>query len=232
MLLRIIKFLIGLLLLPLGVAATWAVVDLLRSVNLASGAELGPGAWWLAGGFMFWLVLYTVMPRPVRSYVLAHELTHALWAWAMGSRVSGIRVGSEGGYVEVDRVNVWITLAPYFFPLYTALVLLVHGGLSMFYDLSVYEPFWLALVGLTWSFHLTFTLSTLRTHQPDIQAHGRLFSYTLIYLLNLLGVGLWIVAAGSPQLGDFAAQLGGHLADMTAGCGAGISRIVSRLFSA
>jgi hypothetical protein len=35
------------------------------------------------------------------------------------------------------------------------------------------------------------------TSQPDIQEYGRLFSYSLIYLLNVAGIALWIVCSMS-----------------------------------
>jgi hypothetical protein len=50
---------------------------------------------------------------------------------------------------------------------------------------------------LTWAFHFTFTLQSLLTSQPDIQEYGRLFSYSLIYLLNVAGIALWIVCSMS-----------------------------------
>ena len=51
----------------------------------------------LAIGFFLWVSLYITMPRPIRTYVLAHELTHALWAWLMGAHVSGMSLSKKGG---------------------------------------------------------------------------------------------------------------------------------------
>ena len=79
--------------------------------------------------------------------------------------------------------------------------------LSLFLDQRVYEPFWLGLIGLTWAFHLTFTITMLRQHQPDIRQHGRLFSYAVIYLLNMLGVAIWIVMVASPTLEELVTQM-------------------------
>jgi hypothetical protein len=204
------KILFGLLLLPFCAAATRTVWQLAPSVA-AAGQASPASAWGLAAGFFLWLVLFLCLPRPVTAYVFAHELTHALWGWVMGARVSRFRVGARGGSVNLSKSNFLITLAPYFFPLYTILVVAVHGLLALFYDMRAYEPLWLGFVGLTWGFHLTFTITTLRQHQPDIRIHGRLFSYACIYLFNLLGVGLWIVAVSDPTLADFAARLGENL---------------------
>ena len=65
--------------------------------------------------------------------------------------------------------------------------------LSIFYDLQDYQLFWLAMVGFTWGFHFTFTISTLLQHQSDIKEYGAVFSYALIYLFNVLGICIWIL---------------------------------------
>lgn len=201
---RALKFLTGLALLPFCWAATLSLVALIQALRVDGLDEVPRSAWWLLGGFLLWLFLFATMPRPMRTYVLGHELTHAFWALLMGARVSRLRVSARGGSVNVSKTNWIITLAPYFFPFYTVLVLVLYLVLSRFLDLRTYEPFWLALVGLTWSFHLTFTIAILLLRQPDIQEHGRVFSYTVIYLLNILGVGLWIVGVASPTLQFFA----------------------------
>lgn len=199
---RVLKLLAGIALLPICVGATWVLYRLLWQVRPESLHQLEPSTWGLVLGFLLWLALYFLMPRPVRTYVLGHELTHALWALLMGGRVSDLKVSRRGGSVMVSKTNFLIALAPYFFPFYTFLVLLLFLGLSLFVATDTYEPFWMGLVGLTWSFHLTFTLAMLGQHQTDISEHGRLFSYSVIYALNLCGLCLWVVAVGPPRLDD------------------------------
>lgn len=191
---RPLKFILGLLLLPLCWAATRSLIHVVDDLAPDGLREVPIETWWLLGGFALWLLLYAALPRPFRTYVLAHELTHAFWAYLMGAKVSGLKVARDGGSVRVSKTNVLITLAPYFFPFYTVCVLMAFGLLSWRYDMTVYTPWWLAAIGFTWSFHLTFTLSVLLQHQPDIAEHGRLFSYAFIYLMNIVGVALWIVA--------------------------------------
>lgn len=193
-LLKPVKLLIGLALLPLAWALTKTLAHLFASLPSAS-AGIPAALWWFAGGFVFWIVLWLLLPRPARTYVLAHELTHAVWGLAMGAKVSRLRVRENGGSVNLTKTNVWITLAPYFFPLYTVLLIVALIPLRFLWpDLQRYEPFWLAMVGLTWGFHVTFTLAVLQQHQPDVEEHGRIFSWTLIYILNLLGLLVWILA--------------------------------------
>ena len=202
--LRFLKFMIGLMLLPACVAATRAALKLSLALQPLTG--FNAAAWGFVIGFTFWVLLYLALPTPLRTYILAHELTHALWGLAMGARVKRVKVSSAGGSVTLTKTNVLITLAPYFFPLYTIVIVIVYLTCGSFFDLHTYQPLWLGLMGLTWAFHLTFTVHALRQHQPDIAEHGRIFSWTLIYLVNMLTLGLWIIVITAPTLVDF-----GHL---------------------
>jgi len=211
---RPLKFLIGLCLLPLVYASVRTLIDLALSLQPASMDGIPLTLWGLCGGFALWLFLFFAAPRPMRTYVLAHELTHALWGAGMGARVSRLRVSDKGGSVRLSKTNFLITLAPYFFPLYTVLVILAYYVLLLFFELNRYEPFWLACIGFTWGFHLTFTVSMLLEHQSDIHEHGRIFSFSVILLFNVLGLCLWIVMVSSPTLGDVEAGVRRHLADV------------------
>jgi hypothetical protein len=210
---RPLKWFIGLLLLPACVAVTRSLAVLVDALSGGTLHGISFSVWGLVIGFLLWLFIWLAMPRPVRTYVLAHELTHALWGLAMGAKVGGIKVSKKGGHVKLSRTNFLITLAPYFFPLYTVIVILLHVVLSVWHDMSDYEPVWLGWVGLTWGFHFTFTLSTLRTRQPDIQEHGRLFSYAVIYLFNVLGICLWIVAVSDTEWRAWGVELWELLGD-------------------
>jgi len=139
-----------------------------------------------------WLIIFFASlyafgePRPLRVYVFGHELTHAIWAQAMGGKVFEFEHSREGGYVVTDKHNFWIALAPYFHPLYAVLVIAGYGAISVFYDVSAYTPALFALLGLTWSFHLSFTVWMILKGQSDLARNGTFFSLLLIYLLNLL----------------------------------------------
>ncbi len=46
--------------------------------------------------------------------------------------MSAFKVGREGGYIIADRRDFLVSLAPYFFPLYSILAILVFGALDCF----------------------------------------------------------------------------------------------------
>jgi len=211
--LRLLRFLIGVALLPLCMAISQALLDTLRSIPDTS-TLLSPETRALLSGYFLWLGMWFFMPQPVRVYVAAHELTHALWGLLFGARVRNVRITSEGGSVRLSKANMLITLAPYFFPLYTVLVILLRFLLGLFLQPLPLPFLWLFLVGLTWSFHITFTVQSLLLNQPDIQEYGQIFSYTIIYLFNLAGVGLWIVCTTPVNFSVFSSAVLLHTVDV------------------
>ena len=199
---KFIKMLIGIVLVPLCWAVSFAVYQLYQS-SVVSAVATDWESWALPAGFLIWVAVFFILPRPARTYVLAHEMTHALWAILMGGRVGKMKVGKEGGHVELSKTNFVITLAPYFFPFYTVLVIAAYYLASLAADMEPYRAWWLGGVGLTWSFHVTFTINMLSQRQPDVQEHGRVFSYAVIYIMNVLVIGLWMVLIGAPKFISF-----------------------------
>lgn len=206
--LRAAKFLTGLALLPLCAALS---MTLWRAIAiLAQSPTRLPLLHAFAGvsGIALWTIVWLFLPPMTRTYVLGHELTHALWTMLFGGKASGLKVSERGGSVRVSKNNVWITLAPYFFPLYTFFVALAWLlSVWLFPAVKPYAPIFVFWIGMTWSFHLTFTIRFLAYNQPDVREHGRLFSYALIYALNALSIGAALVAVGSWTFVDAGTQL-------------------------
>lgn len=144
---------------------------------------------WFAGGFVIWIFCFYAFPRPTWIYVFGHELTHAVATWLSGGTVSKFSVTELGGQVQTDRSSPFIALAPYILPLFPAVTGIIWIGMSWIWtDLLHYQQWFLLYWGLVWSFHITFTLSTLPTEQTDFSSQGYLFSYVIILLGNL-----WII---------------------------------------
>ena len=181
-------------------------------------AALDQGLWaqaefrFFAGGALVWVLLFfgsiwaTGAPWPLHVYVFGHELTHAVWVWLMFGQVFERKMWSaDGGYIVTNRSNFIVALAPYFYPLYSLVIIVCYGVASLFYDVAgstatllLMTPLqWLFfLLGVTWSFHLTFTVWMIPKGQTDLSTHGTFFSLVVIYLMNLLllTVSLIVVA--------------------------------------
>ena len=201
-----IRFLAGVLLLPLCAAVFRATGDVLAAASL-DGEFVSPPLCAFAGGFAAWMLAYFLFKAPMRTYVFGHEMTHAVWALLFGARVGRMRVGKNGGSVMLSKTNLLISLAPYFFPFYTMLVVGVYALADCFADMARFRLAFLFLVAFTWGFHVTFTFSSLRTRQPDVMEHGRLLSWVVIVLLNVAEVGVWLVCTTSVTFLFYGGQL-------------------------
>ncbi|MCI0541540.1 MAG: hypothetical protein L0Z50_40600 [Verrucomicrobiales bacterium] len=140
----------------------------------------------LAAGATCWCVVYLLLPKPMWAYVFGHELTHAVWAWAFGGRVTKFKATSANGHVTLTRSNFLIVLAPYFFPIYAVLVLLTYGVLQLFFDIRPHVVWFHLLIGGAYAFHFTLTWRVLQTHQSDIARSGYLFSAAVIWFGNII----------------------------------------------
>ncbi|MFA5688249.1 MAG: hypothetical protein WC959_03770 [Kiritimatiellales bacterium] len=192
---KFLKFSIGILLLPLCWAFSKALIALLASSPAGSPDWT---MWALPAGFLISVGSFFVLPRPFRAYVLGHELSHALWGVIFGAKVGRMKVGKNGGHVMLSKTNFIISLAPYFFPFYTFIVIALWALAGLFVDLNAYRIWWLGAVGLTWGFHLVYTIYMLSQPQPDVKEHGRFFSYIIIFLMNLFFVALWMIVVDAP----------------------------------
>jgi len=196
----------GLLLIPCAGGLVFAVYQELVAIQMTENSS--HLLYSFVGGAAVWIILFFIFPRPLRSYILAHELSHLLAAWLSGVRGGRLRVGSEGGSVEVSKSTIWIALAPYLIPFYSLLLLALHWIASLWWDPVYWQkglPFGL---GFTWCFHLTFTLYILSVPQSDVQPYGRLGAYSFILSGNLLLLCLALfVINDQPVIDDLHALL-------------------------
>lgn len=205
---RWLKNVVGVFLLPV----VWVFTKTFFNVFSKAGHDaefwMSEEFWFFSLGAALWTLWFfgsiwaLGQPRPLRAYVFGHELTHAIWVWLWGGRVSRMEVSREGGFIITDTHNFWIALAPYFYPLYSLVVVLGFGIASLFVDITRLEDTfmfmtplqWLfLLLGATWAFHLSFTIWMIPKGQTDLTYHGTFFSLVIIYLMNLLLVAVFLI---------------------------------------
>ncbi len=171
---------------------TWCV---LRSVSL-----LAP-RWsaFLLGGAVFvpvWFVGSRFAPRVV-SYLttLEHELTHILVGLLFLIRPVSIRVtATKGGEVVLTGSNICITLAPYFLPTLSFL-LLPFAWLAS----NKAERILLAVLGASVVYHLLSTWSEVGIVQSDFRKAGMLQSLWLIPVANLICYGIILASVADAE---------------------------------
>ncbi len=180
MAIKIVKILFGLMLVPFCIGFAWQLTATVFTVHYRPDTPY----YFLAGGLTY-LSIHVLFKKPVLTYVIGHELTHALFAVLFGGSIKSIHASHRGGRVTITKSNFIITLAPYFFPLYTSLALLLYwtaraaDARGMAIDVLIF------LSGATFALHLVLTFVFLQTDQNDIREEGAIFSYPLIFLFNI-----------------------------------------------
>jgi len=177
---KIVKILFGLALIPFSLGFAWQLAATVFSVHYQAGAPY----YFLAGGCAY-LIIHFLFEKPVFTYVIGHELTHALFALLFGGSVKSIHASGRGGRVTITKSNFIITLAPYFFPLYAVLALLLYWTARAFDARGALTDILIFLSGSAFALHLVLTVIFLQTDQNDIREEGALFSYPLILLFNI-----------------------------------------------
>jgi hypothetical protein len=178
---KIIKVLFGLGLIPFCLGFTWQLAATIITVRFKADAP-----YYFVAGCLAYLTIHLLFKKPILTYVIGHELTHALFAMLFGGSVKAIQASGRGGRVTISKSNFIITLAPYFFPLYTFFALLLYWAAMISGVHKTTAAILIFLSGATFAFHLILTFLFLQTDQADIKEHGGLFSYPLIYLFNTI----------------------------------------------
>lgn len=183
------RWIAAVLLLFPGVFCTVVLARQLEQFNPANLTQLA-----FATGAGVYVVMHLLLWKPIFMHVMGHELTHAFWAVMLGGKIKSLLVSHEGGQVTLSKSNFLIALAPYFFPLYTFLLIPIY-----FIAAPKFHPVLAFAIGFTLAFHVALTLHSLREHQSDIREVGVLFSFSFVYLMNVLVIAV-ILAVVAPEM--------------------------------
>jgi Peptidase M50B-like len=219
MLKKTTKILLGLALLPFCAGFTWQFGAAVFS--MAYKPELP--YYFLAGGLAY-LCVHILFKKPILTYVFGHELTHAFFAVLFGGSVKSFQASERGGRVTITKSNFIITLAPYFFPLYTFAALIFYW-LAAAANVRWAAGWSIFFAGAAFSFHLILTFFFLQTDQSDIKEHGAVFSYPLIYLFNVLFAAFLVHALLSKNPGFLGFLGNGIMKSVTM-----TSRVIGKLY--
>lgn len=139
-------------------------------------------------GFGVGLLFFSLISRFLVLYVFGHELTHFLMAKIFRRETGRFRLGTASGSIAIERPNIWITLAPYFIPVYTLLWIGCYGMTSfLWHEPAAWLPqVFAAGVGVTYAFHVRLTLYALARQQSDLRYYGRAVSLGFIAFCNIL----------------------------------------------
>lgn len=173
---KLVRFFLGICLIPVSIGLIIGIGRVLYKWDISVKEQF-----MFLLGFLSYIVIHVLFYRPIILHVFGHEITHALVNWIFGGKLKSLQVSEKGGSVSVDKNNFIITLAPYFFPIYTLLVLLVY----FIVDIK-YVGYIIFLIGFTLAFHLALTFHSLKEKQSDFKEYGFIFSLSFIFFMNMV----------------------------------------------
>jgi len=154
-----------------------------------------PMLWGMGAYIVVWQVLFRNIGRGWFS-TLEHEFTHIIFALATFHKITDLRASfGRGGHMNYSGVgggNWLITISPYFFPTFSALVL----GLM---SLSKYQfnSFLLGALGFSIIYHIHSTYTETGYYQSDLKEVG--FGYVWLFLPSANLLALVMVLALIPN---------------------------------
>lgn len=176
-----IKSVIAISLIPFALGLLISFGKLAVSLIPLSSSEI-----WFLTGFVIFFGVFLIKSVPGRVYVFGHELTHAFWTILFRGKIKEFNVSSKNGSVVATKNNFLISLAPYFFPIYTFLIIFIFYILAFFLPVSKYIEWLFFFVGFSYSFHIFLNFESLSVGQSDVKKTGKIFSYIIIAILNII----------------------------------------------
>jgi len=182
---RILRFIISILLVPVCVIATGSFYNGIFAIKDVSES----GLYFILGALLY-SVMHLLLFRLDFLYVFGHESMHALATFCSGGKASNMKVSGKEGSVKTTTPNFFVILAPYLIPIYTVITAIGYFALSFFIDVTKYSGIFIFLIGFTLMFHLAYTAESIRQKQSDLIKTGYFSSISFIYLFNLIIVFL------------------------------------------
>ncbi len=227
---RLFRWTLAMVLLPLCWVTSWTFLSRFSQATVHGEFWRTPEFWYFATGGLvmigwFWSGL--LQPFFLYLYVLGHELTHAAFVVIFRGKVTDFHVSTAGGYITTNKTNWMIALSPYFVPIWSVVVVILYVALRWAAGLPpVWDRLMYAAMGLTWTFHMVWTLWMIPRDQPDLKDNGTFLSLVVIYFANLLLLVALLCAAHESPI-DSARDFGREWLRHAATWGDGIYRRVN-----
>ncbi|MFA7705955.1 MAG: hypothetical protein WCX91_02465 [Candidatus Omnitrophota bacterium] len=152
----IIKFILGILFLPFVYSTAVSFLNELGGMDKNFQAIFWNGA-------ICFLIVYLFIWEPLAIYNYGHKLLETVFSFFK------------------PMVNV----APFLLPIYTLLIFIIYGLLSLVIKSGWLIEYTLFLVGFSAILHLVFSAKNIRTKKGDFLKGNYIFGFSFIFILNL-----------------------------------------------
>lgn len=179
-LLAILKFILGLCLLPLVYSVSVSFVSFFSSVDSVDQAHF-----W--AGVVSFVIVYLFVGEPAVLYESGQKLLEVVFGF----------------------FQPFVKVAPNLLPIFSILVSLTYGIISIFVHGAWLLHWALFFSGFFIVLHLVFSAKTVRTGKDDFLKGNYIFSFSFIYIINVVLAALFIgIAVKGFSLGGFFTQAG------------------------
>jgi hypothetical protein len=152
----IIKFILGLFLLPMVYAATRSFLHELSLIE-----SVLQRSFWL--GVVTFVITYLFVYEPAIIYRKGHRLVEIIFSF----------------FAPLVKV------APFLLPVYTVIIFVLYLFASLFVKSPELMRNFLSLFGFSAALHLVFSAKSMRAKQGDFFKANYIFGFSFIYLLNI-----------------------------------------------
>ena len=152
----LIKFVLGICLLPFVYSSSAAIVSELGLVDKYLQADF-----W--AGIISLLIIYLFIWEPLVIYTRGQRLVEVVFSF----------------FKPLVRV------APYVVPIYTIVLLVIYGILNLIVRSASLINSLVFLIGFSISLHLIFSAKSIRSKKGDFLKANYIFGFSLIYIINL-----------------------------------------------
>ena len=152
----IIKFVLGICLLPLVYSSTVSFLNEFLGVE-----EIFRNYFW--AGVISLLIIYLFIWEPNKIYVKGQKLLEVIFTF----------------------FKPLIRVAPYVLPIYTIILFVLYGPLSLLFKSEELIKTFIFLFGFSIALHLIFSAKSIRSKQGDFLKSNYIFGFSLVYAINL-----------------------------------------------
>ena len=158
---NIIKFLLGICLLPFVYSTTVAFLDVMARVD----KPLTDYFWW---GVISFLIIYLFIFEPTGIYNKGQKLLEIVFRF----------------FAPLVKV------APYVLPIYTIILVLIYSAYAAISGESTALKYFVFFFGFTICLHLVFGAKSLRSRKDDFLKGNYIFGFGLVYIINVFILAL------------------------------------------
>ncbi|MEN3012999.1 MAG: hypothetical protein ABDH23_00065 [Endomicrobiia bacterium] len=178
---RIVKFFYGIVLVPFCFVLLKVLVYVVSNIEFRDKLVI-----FFFAGMGSYLLLHLFFYKPIKMYVIGHELVHVLSSYLCGAKVRKLKIGKFSGYVSVNKINTFTALSPYFIPFYSLTISILWVVFRYILGMKIPVDIFVFLLGFSIMFHLVLTFHAVSIGQSDFRIGGWLFSLVIIFIVNCL----------------------------------------------